>query len=487
MREQHGAIVRAQLAEAHRRRDARSRSPPGRRSTATAPSAAPPPISSCRRLPPARSRLRATEQLRSFYNERKATFRAPEYRAVNVVAVDAAETLAKPEAVSRRGRPQALRARQGQLRRARAPHHPADRLPDRGRGRGRLQPDQGRRDLRGDRGGAQHRREGPRARHLHQGRDDRPGRRRGGLRARAGRRERPGRRAGSAPCSSGSRMSSPRASGRFEEVAAELRREIAQSSAPRAPSTMSTTRSRISAPAPAAGRDRQGERPAADVHPGDRPRRQRDKAGSPIANLPERDALLAAAFASDIGVDNEAARASRTAAMSGIDVTGIEPARDKTLDEVRDAGGRAVARRQVVAAPLREGARARERLDKGEAIEAVAADAGAHGRRPPTDLAAQRRQGRSLGRGGQPHLRGAGRQGRQVADAGNDNRAVFKVTAATVPPFVTTTQEAAAIDDQLRTGLGDDLIAEYVRAGRARISASPSTSRRCGARSGSES
>ena len=38
----------------------RSRSPPGRRSTATAPSGAPPPISSCRRPPPARSRRRAT-------------------------------------------------------------------------------------------------------------------------------------------------------------------------------------------------------------------------------------------------------------------------------------------------------------------------------------------------------------------------------------------------------------------------------------------
>ncbi len=42
----------------------RSRSPPGRRSTATAPSGAPPPISSCRRPPPARSRRRATRSSR---------------------------------------------------------------------------------------------------------------------------------------------------------------------------------------------------------------------------------------------------------------------------------------------------------------------------------------------------------------------------------------------------------------------------------------
>ena len=46
---------------------------------------------------------------------------------------------------------------------------------------------------------------------------------------------------------------------------------------------------------------------------------------------------------------------------------------------------------------------------------------------------------------------------------GTDARAVFKVTAATVPPLVTTTQEAPA--DRRRssaTGMGDDLISEYI-------------------------
>jgi peptidyl-prolyl cis-trans isomerase D len=37
-----------------------------------------------------------TEQLQAFYNDRKASFSAPEYRALNVVAVDSA-ALAKPE------------------------------------------------------------------------------------------------------------------------------------------------------------------------------------------------------------------------------------------------------------------------------------------------------------------------------------------------------------------------------------------------------
>ena len=47
-----------------RRRDAGPDRRPARRSTATAPSGAPPPISSCRRPPPARSRRRATRSSR---------------------------------------------------------------------------------------------------------------------------------------------------------------------------------------------------------------------------------------------------------------------------------------------------------------------------------------------------------------------------------------------------------------------------------------
>ena len=41
-----------------------------------------------------------------------------------------------------------------------------------------------------------------------------------------------------------------------------------------------------------------------------------DKAGSPVETSPRRTPLVKAAFASDIGVDNEALRTG-TAAMSG--------------------------------------------------------------------------------------------------------------------------------------------------------------------------
>ena len=54
-------------------------------------------------------------------------------------------------------------------------------------------------------------------------------------------------------------------------------------------------------------------------------------------------------------------------------MTGIEPARERPLDEVRDRGRRAQWREDEVAQRLAEKARQLvERLDKGEAIEAVA-------------------------------------------------------------------------------------------------------------------
>jgi peptidyl-prolyl cis-trans isomerase D len=58
-----------------------------------------------------------------------------------------------------------------------------------------------------------------------------------------------------------------------------------------------------------------------------------DKAGNPV-NLPEKEAVVKAAFASDIGVDNEPLRTAT--GYVWYDVTGIEASREKSLDEVRE-------------------------------------------------------------------------------------------------------------------------------------------------------
>ncbi|WP_112663358.1 SurA N-terminal domain-containing protein [Microvirga flavescens] len=183
-----------------------------------------------------------------------------------------------------------------------------------------------------------------------------------------------------------------------------------------------------------------------------------DKDSKPV-EIPSKDALLKAAFASDIGVDNEALRA-QDGGYLWFDVTDIEPSREKSLDEVKDAVA-SLWKQDETAQRLSDKARQlTERLEKGEAIEAVAKDAGA-----TVKTAAD------LARNGAKDDLTAEVVNRifavPVSKAGNaangvSNRVVFKVTSAAVPPLAADSQEAKTITDQLRTAMSDDLIAQYV-------------------------
>ncbi len=60
----------------------------------------------------------------------------------------------------------------------------------------------------------------------------------------------------------------------------------------------------------------------------------RDPAGKPPAGLPQGTDLVSAAFASDVGVDNDPVQAN--GGYVWYEVVGITPSRERTLDEVRD-------------------------------------------------------------------------------------------------------------------------------------------------------
>jgi peptidyl-prolyl cis-trans isomerase D len=182
-----------------------------------------------------------------------------------------------------------------------------------------------------------------------------------------------------------------------------------------------------------------------------------DKAGNPV-NLPEKEAVVKAAFASDIGVDNEPLRTAT--GYVWYDVTGIEASREKSLDEVREQVA-AQWREDQVAQRLSEKANELTgRLEKGEAIEAVAQSAGAEVKNA-ADLARNAAKDELTTEAvNRIFAVPVGKAGH--AANGTDARAVFKVTAATVPPLVTTTQAAQNAQNQLQTGFGDDLISQYI-------------------------
>ena len=241
----------------------------------------------------------------------------------------------------------------------------------------------------------------------------------------------------------------------FEEVSAEIRRELARSQA----------QGQIESIHDAIEDMRAGARPLGEVAaekglallqvpPVDAS--GRDKAGNPV-NLPEAQALLRAAFASDIGVDNEPLRLS-SGGYVWYDVTGIEPSRDRPLDEVRNQVA-AQWREDQVAQRLAEKARQlAERLDSA-AIEALGQEAGAPVR-TAADLARNAAKedltAEAVNRIFSVPVGKAGH-----APNGPEGRVVFKVASASVPPFITTTQEAERLDTQLRNAMGDDLLNQY--------------------------
>ncbi|MGO4523960.1 SurA N-terminal domain-containing protein [Microvirga sp. 2MCAF35] len=182
-----------------------------------------------------------------------------------------------------------------------------------------------------------------------------------------------------------------------------------------------------------------------------------DKAGNPVT-LTEKDAVVKAAFASDIGVDNEPLRMGT--GYVWYDVTGIEASREKNLDEVRDQVITQWREDQVAQRLSEKANELTGHLEKGETIEAVAQAAGAPVQNA-TDLARNTAKDALTAEAvNRIFAVPVGKTGH--AANGADARVIFSVTSATVPPLVTTTQAAQNTENQLRTGFGDDLLNQYI-------------------------
>ncbi len=396
------------------------------------------------------------EQLQSFYEERKSSLRAPEYRALNVLALDAS-ALAKPETVSdadARQRYETSKASFGTPERRTLQQIVFPTPEEAEAAAKRIQEGTAFEALATERGvSAQDLEIGTLTKAemldpavadaafaLQEGAVSAPVQGRfGTVLVRAAKVE-------------------PEAVKPFEEVAAEVKQQLAQE---RARAQLDEVHDRIEDM-------RASARPLAEIATEQKLTLQqipaidqegRDKAGNPLPNVPEGETLLRAAFASDIGVDNEALR-TRGGGYVWFDVTGIDPARDKTLDEVRPEVERLWRENETSQRLAERGRVLAERLDKGEPIETLAAEANAPvktaadiARRQPKDELTADAVARIFAT---PVGKAA------TAPNGPDTRAVFKVTAATVPPLNTTTQQADAVKTRLRDALSDTLIEQYI-------------------------
>jgi peptidyl-prolyl cis-trans isomerase D len=183
-----------------------------------------------------------------------------------------------------------------------------------------------------------------------------------------------------------------------------------------------------------------------------------DKAGKPVAGIPEPTTLVPAVFRSDVGADNEAIR-TPGGGYVWFDVTGVEPARERTLAEVRDRLAEDW-RAEEVQRRLTE--KAREIVGKvngGAELGALAGELGVAAANAADLTRSNPRPDLPRGVVTRVFATPVGK----AADAATETgRVVFKVTVATAPPLVTSTQQASTIEDQLRQALAEDVLAQFM-------------------------
>ena len=191
-----------------------------------------------------------------------------------------------------------------------------------------------------------------------------------------------------------------------------------------------------------------------------------DKAHKPVEGLVDGPALLKAAFGTDVGADTEMLQTTNGGEV-WYEVAGVDPSHRLPFDAVKprvealwrnDETSRRLAALgdKVVAA-----------IDGGKTLATVAAENGKLAVMKATDIA----------RSGAPNLPptlaaavfdiAAGKAG-SAADGGA-GRVIFRVEAAKVPPIDPNNKDFSKLMEQVKGGLVDDVIAQYLATAQGEI------------------
>jgi peptidyl-prolyl cis-trans isomerase D len=185
----------------------------------------------------------------------------------------------------------------------------------------------------------------------------------------------------------------------------------------------------------------------------------RDPAGKEVNNVPDAAQLINAAFSSDIGVDNDPLEFD--GGYIWYDVTGITPARDRKLDEVKSEVETRWRDDQVAARLKSKSAEMLDKLKTGNAFDAVAAADGL-----------QIQKASDIKRGqGSPSLSSRAVEavfhtakdgfGTAQGQAASD-WIVFHVTDDQIPPLDPNSNAAKQIEQSVQRQMGDDLFGQYM-------------------------
>lgn len=184
----------------------------------------------------------------------------------------------------------------------------------------------------------------------------------------------------------------------------------------------------------------------------------RDPAGNPVV-LTDRDSVLRAIFASDIGVDNEAVN-TRDGGYVWFEIVSIDPAHERKLDEVKDeivAAWREDETRRLLSAKAAELVKA---MEDGASIADIAKNNG--GLEVQVNGSVRRGGAEGLPPGVVAQVFNAP-VGKAGSAAGAElTRYVFKINDSVVPPFEADSDQSRAVAAQLAQAFSGDLLEQYL-------------------------
>ncbi|MGB6177167.1 MAG: SurA N-terminal domain-containing protein [Methylocella sp.] len=184
-----------------------------------------------------------------------------------------------------------------------------------------------------------------------------------------------------------------------------------------------------------------------------------DPQGVPVKDLVDGAALLKAAFASDIGVDNDTLRV-KGGGYQWFEVAKIDKAREKTFDEAKAEVEKAWREDKEGKLLSAKTAELVKKLDAGESMAAIGA---AEGNLAVTHANAVRRGGSSglaVNFVTQIFNVGVHRAGSVASEDGG--RILFQVVSSTTPSFDPEAAELTNITGDVKRGLDEDVVAQYL-------------------------
>jgi peptidyl-prolyl cis-trans isomerase D len=184
-----------------------------------------------------------------------------------------------------------------------------------------------------------------------------------------------------------------------------------------------------------------------------------DPQGVPLKDLVDGAALLKAAFASDIGVDNDTLRV-QGGGYQWFEVAKIDKAREKTFDEAKAEVEKAWREDKAGKLLSAKTAELVKKLDAGDSMAAIGAAEGNLAVKHANDVRRGGSSGLALNVVTQIFNVGVHRAGSVASEDGG--RILFQVVSATTPAFDPEAAELTNIMGDVKRGFDEDVIAQYL-------------------------